>query len=805
MMTNTNFQADELQVLKLDIEGMNCSSCVAHIETALLKTKGVTACVINLITATAQVTVNPDYNEAELLATLSDSGYPASISQAETALTTHTVRLQVSGMNCAGCVNSVEKALLAIPEVISASVNFATESAQVELKAATNPAILLHALTKSGYGASLETSSSSEPHKNNTENAIWPIVIAGSLSLPLLLPMLLAPFGVHWMLPAWIQFLLAAPVQFWLGARFYQGALKALRNRQGNMDLLVAIGTTSAFTLSVYQWLFGEPNSALYFEAAAVIITLVMFGKWLETRAKQETTAAIKALQALRPSVARVRKDGIDTDVPLEHIQVGDEVVVLPGEQVSVDGYVLEGESQHDESMLTGESALIVKQVGSKVTGGAINHDGPLLIKTTTISKDSTLARIIHMVEDAQSGKAEIQRLVDKVSAVFVPLVMFIALLALLGGWYFTGDIKVAILNAVAVLVIACPCALGLATPAAVMAGTGVAAKFGILIKDAQALELAHKIEIVVFDKTGTLTEGKPALTELQALNGDQAQLHALAAALQRGSEHPLAQAVLNQADENNKIKAANLKALAGRGIRGEIAGESYILGNQRLMQESGIELSVMQQAHDQALSEGHTVSWLANQDKQELVGMLAFSDAIKENSQAAIQQLKNMGIKTVMLSGDNDAAAQRVAKKLGLDQVIAEVLPEQKVQHVESFKAQGKIVAMVGDGVNDAPALATADVGMAMGTGTDIAMHVAAVTLMRGDPLLVAQTIEVSRLTYRKIKQNLFWAFVFNTVGIPLAAFGMLNPMIAGGAMAFSSVSVVSNALLLRHWTPNK
>ena len=793
------------QDIKLHISGMNCASCVANVETVLLNTQGVTSCAINLLTGSAQVKVSEGYDETNILAALADAGYPATIDQSQIALQSQDVKLHLSGMNCASCVTNLEKALRNRPEVISASVNLATESALVKVNEGTNPAILLEVVASLGYNATLAESLQSDNTLHSATNSIWPIAIAAALSFPLLMPMLLAPFGLHWMLPAWLQFLLASPVQFWLGARFYQGAAKALRNRSGNMDLLVAMGTTAAFSLSVYQWLFGGPDGALYFEASAVIITLVMFGKWLEARAKQETTAAIKALQALRPSIARVRKNGLEIDVPLEHIQVGDLVVVLPGEQVPVDGQVIEGESQHDESMLTGESVLVTKEIGSKVTGGAINHDGVLLVETTAFSNNSTLARIIRMVEDAQSGKAEIQRLVDKVSAIFVPIVLVIAFLALLGGWYWTGDIKIAILNAVAVLVIACPCALGLATPAAIMAGTGVAAKFGILIKDAQALELAHKIDVVVFDKTGTLTEGKPMLADLRALKGDQAQLHVLAAALQRGSEHPLAKAVLVNADQNNTLKADNLKALPGRGIAGDIAGIRYLLGNQRLMQENGINLSAMQQTYDDAINEGYTVSWLAREPEQQLVGMLAFSDGVKATSKVAIEQLKKMNIKTVMLSGDNRAAANRVAKQLGIDEVIAEVLPDEKVAHVEAFKAQGKVVAMVGDGVNDAPALAAADVGIAMGTGTDVAMHVAGVTLMRGDPQLVSQTIEVSRLTYRKIRQNLFWAFVFNTIGIPLAALGLLNPMIAGGAMAFSSVSVVSNALLLRHWTPKE
>ena len=714
------------------------------------------------------------------------------------------LRLDIDGMSCASCVGRIESALLATNGVVSASVSLATETAQVVLKSGVDPVTLLNAMAGIGYEASLMTGDVGHTQPRATTSPFWPIRVGALLSLSLVLPMLAEPFGVHWMLPAWVQFLLATPVQFWLGARFYRSAWHAVCNLRGNMDLLVSLGTSAAYGLSMYHWLFAASQNALYFEAGSVIVTLVLLGKWLEARAKQETTTAIKTLQALRPSVARVRKNGWDVKVPLEHVQLGDLVVILPGEQVPVDGLVREGESQHDESMLTGESVLIIKAIGSKVTGGAINHAGVLLVETSALSSESTLSRIIRMVEDAQAGKAAIQRLVDQVSAVFVPVVLVIALMTLLGWWYWTGNIETAILYAVAVLVIACPCALGLATPTAIMVGTGVAAKFGILIKDAEALELAHKIEVVVFDKTGTLTEGKPHLAELIANDGKQTELLELAAALQRGSEHPLAKAVIAKADGTQPFQADNLQALPGRGIAGNIAGTRYLLGNQRLMQEKGIDLQAMQTAHDQALNNSYTVSWLAREQDSALMGMLAFSDGIKATAKDAISQLRALGVKTVMLSGDNRAAAQRVAEQLNLDDVIAEVLPHEKAAHIEAIRAQGKVVAMVGDGVNDAPALAAADVGIAMGTGADVAMHVAGVTLlMRGDPQLVSQTIEVSRLTYRKIRQNLFWAFIFNAIGIPLAAFGLLNPMIAGGAMAFSSVCVVSNALLLRQWKP--
>ncbi|QZA77278.1 cadmium-translocating P-type ATPase [Deefgea tanakiae] len=802
-MTSSTLALNADRELRLDIDGMSCASCVAHIEEALLATPGVISAAVNLAMETAQVKFKAGLDEVRVLEAVAKAGYSAKLADAPSVEAKQTIKLSISGMTCASCVGRIESALLATDGVVSASVNLATETAQVILQSGVDPVVLLDAVAGAGYEASLMTAETEKTPSHAKSSPFWPIAIGALLSLPLVLPMLAEPFGVHWMLPAWVQFLLATPVQFWLGARFYRSAWHAVRNLRGNMDLLVSIGTSAAYGLSLYHWLFDASQGALYFEAGAVIVTLVLLGKWLEARAKHETTAAIKALQALRPSVARVRKNGRDIEVALEHVQLGDLVVILPGEQVPVDGVVREGESQHDESMLTGESVLVTKEVGSKVTGGAINHDGVLLVETSALSGESTLARIIRMVEDAQAGKAAIQRLVDQVSAVFVPVVLVIALVTLLGWRYWTGSTESGILYAVAVLVIACPCALGLATPTAIMAGTGVAAKFGILIKDAEALELAHKVQVVMFDKTGTLTEGKPHLAELTAQDGEQAEMLELAAALQRGSEHPLAKAVIAKADVAQPLKADNLQALPGRGIAGDIAGTRYLLGNQRLMQEKGIDLSIMQTAHDQALSNGFTVSWLAREHDLALIGMLAFSDGIKATAKDAISQLRALGVKTLMLSGDNRAAAQRVAEQLNLDEVIAEVLPHEKAAHIEAIRAQGKVVAMVGDGVNDAPALAAADVGIAMGTGADVAMHVAGVTLMRGDPQLVSQTIEISRLTYRKIRQNLFWAFIFNVIGIPLAAFGLLNPMIAGGAMAFSSVSVVSNALLLRNWKP--
>jgi Cu+-exporting ATPase len=538
------------------------------------------------------------------------------------------------------------------------------------------------------------------------------------------------------------------------------------------------------------------------------VITLVLLGKWLEARAKRQTTEAIRALQALRPDVARVRRDGREVEVPVGTVRRDDVVVVLPGERIPVDGEVLEGRSHADESLLTGESLPVRKEPGDRVTGGAVNAEGRLVVRTTAVGAETALARIIRLVEDAQAHKAPIQRVVDKVSAIFVPVVILIALVTWLAWGVAGGDWSIATLNSVAVLVISCPCALGLATPTAIMAGTGVAARAGILVKDAEALEAAHKVRTVVFDKTGTLTEGQPTLAAAIGVTVEEPELLSLSAAIESGSSHPLAKAVLAAARRQRLTPPAadSVSVLAGRGVQGRVDGRTLLLGNERLMQEAGVDVAAyatMAAAHE---SQGRTVSWVAEPTggSARLLGLLAFGDAPRAGSQAAVAALHALGVRTVMLSGDNRGAAVSVARLVGIptDDVIAEVLPGDKAKAVARLRSAGT-VAMVGDGVNDAPALAAADVGFAMGSGTEVAMHASGVTLMRADPRLVADAIDVSRRTTGKIYQNLFWAFIYNVVGIPLAAAGLLDPVIAGAAMAFSSVSVVSNTLLLRRWSP--
>ena len=716
--------------------------------------------------------------------------------------------LAVGDMTCASCVARVEKALLKAPGVLSAQVNLALETAEVQTEDGDLLPALIAAVQKAGYTATaIQDDAPAEP---TPPAPWWPIAMSAALTAPLLLPMVGMLFGQSWALNGWLQLALATPVQFWLGARFYVAGFKAVRAGAGNMDLLVALGTSAAYGLSVYLLLV-HGNTALahlYFEASAVVITLVLLGKWMEARAKFQTTEAIRALNALRPDVARRRVNGQDTEVPMADLRLGDTVVVLPGERIAVDGQITEGRSEVNESLITGESLPVPKQVGDAVTGGAVNGDGLLLVRTTALGAASTLARIVRMVESAQAKKAPIQRLVDRVSAVFVPVVLGIALLTVLGWGWAAGDWEVAILNAVAVLVIACPCALGLATPTAIMAGTGVAARHGILIKDADALEVAHRVTLVAFDKTGTLTEGRPQLVALLPQQISRAELLALSAAIQSGSEHPLGQAVTGlAADEHTTVPTAtDVRAVAGRGMAATVNGQALRLGSPRFMDELAVDIRPFA-AQAQALeAEGRTVSYLAAvTDRSTLLGLLAFGDSVKATAAPAIAELQALGIRCALLTGDNQGSADAVADALGITTVHARVLPEDKARIVGELKAQaaaaGGRVAMVGDGINDAPALAAADVGIAMSTGTDVAMHAAGITLMRGNPALVADAIDISRRTYAKIRQNLFWAFVYNAVGIPLAAFGLLNPMVAGAAMALSSVSVVTNALLLRRW----
>ncbi|MBA1224169.1 heavy metal translocating P-type ATPase [Stutzerimonas stutzeri] len=785
----------------LPVSGMTCASCAGRVERALLKVPGVASASVNL--ANEQVRV--ESSEADLAALIE------AVQKAGYGVPVQSLELSIDGMTCASCVGRVERALLKVPGVRSAAVNLASERAHVEVLGPPDPAALIQAVEAAGYHA---TASSERRPAADAERRLqrerWAVIAGLLLAAPLVLPMFGELFGQHWMLPAWIQFLLATPVQFVLGVRFYVAGWKAVRAGAGNMDLLVAIGTSAGYGLSLYQW-WATPAGQmphLYFEASAVVIALVLLGKYLESRAKRQTSAAIRALEALRPDRATRVIDGREEDVAIAALRLDDLMLVKPGERFPVDGEVVEGESQADEALISGESLPVNKAPGDRITGGAINGEGRLLVRTTALGGETVLARIIRLVEDAQAAKAPIQKLVDRVSQVFVPAVLVIAVFTLI-GWLLAGaPAEVALINAVAVLVIACPCALGLATPAAIMAGTGVAARHGILIKDAEALEVAHAVTAVAFDKTGTLTSGKPQIIHLHAVDGDEAQILRLAGALQRGSEHPLARAVLErcEADGVTVPDVQKSQALSGRGIAGTLDGQQLALGNRRMLEEYGLQPGELLETAQRWEAEGRTLSWLMEHAPEpRLLGLFAFGDSLKDGAAAAIAGLAARHIRSHLITGDNRGSARVVAEALHIDDVHAEVLPADKAATVAELKKGGAVVAMVGDGINDAPALAAADVGIAMGGGTDVAMHAAGITLMRGDPRLVPAALEIARRTYRKIQQNLFWAFIYNLVGIPLAAFGFLSPVVAGAAMALSSVSVVSNALLLRSWKPEE
>ncbi|MFM2035285.1 MAG: hypothetical protein RL459_550 [Pseudomonadota bacterium] len=736
----------------------------------------------------------------------------------------------IEGMTCASCVARVEKALKKVPGVSDVSVNLATESARVKTTSTTfNQAVLWRAVRDAGYEPKAVNVQQDEVQNRSPWTGFTPVAWGVLLSFPLLLPMLGDLFGMHWMLPGWAQFVLATPVQFVLGARFYKAGWHALKALTGNMDLLVALGTSAGWALSTWLWLTAKPGTMvhLYFEGSAVVVTLVLLGKWLETRAKRQTTEAIRALHALRPDQAHLLGREGEQDVPVAELLTGDHLVVRPGERFPADGHVLQGQTQVDESMLTCEPLPVIKEPGAKLTGGSINGEGRVVMQVDAVGADSVLSHIIRLVEDAQAAKAPIQRLVDQVAAVFVPVVMVVALITFVGWlWGAGASFETALIHAVAVLVIACPCALGLATPVAIMAGTGVAAQHGILIKDAQALETAHRVDTIAFDKTGTLTLGQPRLIALEpAPAADESRVLAVLASLQSASEHPLAKAVLKVVNERG-VKAAmaeQVRAVPGRGTEGVVAGRTYRLGSLRWMAELGVDTAVLAERADALKLQGATVSVLAEHMSSvgdDLSGptphmalaLLAFGDEPKPGAQAAIAGLRERGLRLIMISGDNEGAAHAMAIRLGLrpqeGEVMAEVLPADKAGHVQALKQGGHTVLMVGDGINDAPALAAADVGMAManpGAGTDVAMHAAGITLMRGDISLVSAALDISSRTVAKIRQNLFWAFAYNVAGIPLAALGYLSPVVAGAAMAMSSVSVISNALLLKRWKPQR
>lgn len=805
-----NSDADRVS-LRLPILGMTCGGCAGKLQRALGAEPGVSAAEVNLAIARADVTYDPGTADTGAIVTrVRATGFQ---------VPTRPISLDVSGMHCAGCAGRVEKALRAVPGVVAADVNLALERADVQLaEGAAEPARLVGAVEAIGFGALVRTGDTAESLALEAERAkaearqsrrdLVELVLAATLTLPLIAHMALPLLGIPVSIPPLWQALLATPVQLWAGRRFYRGAWRAVRTGAGNMDVLVALGTSVAYGYSLIVLVRAmaaghDASGHLYFEASAAIITLVILGKWLEGRAKRGTTAAIRDLMRLRPEEASVERDGQEETIAIAAVIAGDVVVVRPGQRIPVDGIVVSGESEVDEALITGESQPVPRHPGAKVTGGSVNGSGLLRVRATAVGADSTLARIIRLVENAQSGKAPVQRLVDRVSAVFVPVVLGLAVLTFAGWLIVGGSLEQAITAAVAVLVIACPCALGLATPAALVAGTGAAARHGILIRDIEALERAHRVDTVLFDKTGTLTEGRPEVVGVITINADEKEMLLCAAAVQAGSEHPLARAIVADADRRDLAwtTAEEVRSRPGLGIVGRAYGHAVVIGTPALLQAEGIDPLPAASAVERGESQGRTVVLIAIDGV--LAGVIELADPVRVEAKAAVAQLLDRGLQVEMLSGDAERVARRVADQLGIERMGAALRPDDKVAAVRRAREDGRVVAMVGDGVNDAPALAAADVGLAIGSGVDVALEAAGITLMRADPRLVPAALDVSRATWRKIRQNLFWAFVYNVVGLPVAAVGLLNPALAGGAMALSSVSVVSNALLLRRWRP--
>ena len=802
-------ELSELSQANLPVQGMTCGACAVRLEKALNRASGINDAAVNFALERASVSFDPEQTDVVRIAEV--------IGNAGFSVGEETQSFGVGGMTCSACSGRIEKALNRLPGVLDASVNLALERADVRTVAgAVGLEALADAVTKAGYephiASATEEQALADARHEARETArlrheMFMLRLSILLASPLVGHMILKFLGVDVQIPVALEVLLATIVQFVIGARFYKAAYKALRARSANMDVLVVMGTSSAYLYSWYliATLGADAHGELYFEASTVIITLVLLGKYMEARAKRGTTAAIRQLMDLRPQTALLRRpDGTEVEVAIAEVRTGDVVRIKPGERVPVDGEVLSGQSELDESLITGESLPVNKSVGDTVTGGAINGTGLLDVTATKIGEDSTLAKIIRLVENAQAGKAPVQRLVDRISEIFVPAVVAIAAVTFATWFYTTGTFESALVAAISVLVIACPCALGLATPTAIMTGTGAAARSGILIKDVESLERAYRLNAIIFDKTGTLTEGKPAIVNTHALRGDEEALLRLAAAVQQGSEHPLANAMLDRAAELNLDLPAvsDFQSYTGQGVIGLVDGREIIIGNEKLLADRDIDpASELSRAREWE-AQAQTVVWVADSDG--ILGVIAIADTLRSEAKEAVSSLRKLGIKTLMLSGDAELVAEEIGRQATVDQARGSVKPDEKAQVVKELSDQGYAVGMIGDGINDAPALAAADVGIAMGTGTDIAMETAGITLMRSDPRLVGAAIAASRATFRKIKQNLFWAFIFNVVGIPLAAMGFLTPTIAGAAMAMSSVTVVSNSLLLRGWRPS-
>ncbi|KGR85509.1 heavy metal translocating P-type ATPase [Lysinibacillus odysseyi] len=799
-------EAGNVKEASLQITGMTCAACATRIEKGLNKMAGVEQASVNLALEKSTIKYDPTrLSEADFEKKIEALGYGVVKQKAE---------FEITGMTCAACATRIEKGLNKMDGVASASVNLALEKATIEFNPSeVTVADVIAKVEKLGYGAhqKQEDQEQADHREKHIKDQQRKFIISAILSLPLLWTMvghfsftsfLYVP---DFLMNPWIQLILATPVQFIIGKQFYVGAYKALRNGSANMDVLVVMGTSAAYFYSLYQAIItagSHHGPHLYFETSAVLITLILLGKLFEAKAKGRSSEAIKKLMGLQAKTAIVVRDGVEKEIPLEEVVIGDMILVKPGEKIPVDGEVVEGTTAVDESMLTGESLPVDKKAGDLLYGSTINKNGYIKMTATKVGRDTALAQIIKVVEDAQGSKAPIQRLADQISGIFVPIVVGIAVITFLVWiiWVKPGEFTPALEVLIAVLVIACPCALGLATPTSIMAGSGRAAEFGILFKGGEHLEQTQGIDTVVVDKTGTVTHGKPVLTDVYVADGqDEEKFLSLIGAAEKQSEHPLAQAIV-QGIQDKGIELGSIQffeAIPGYGVQATISGQGVIIGTRKLMLQYGIDITSVLPAMEELEKDGKT-AMLAGINGQ-YAGMVAVADTIKDTSKEAVHRLQEMGINVIMMTGDNERTAQAIGKEVGVDAVIAEVLPEGKADEVKKLQQQGKKVAMVGDGINDAPALATADIGMAIGTGTDVAMEAADITLIRGDLNSIADAILMSRKTMRNIKQNLFWAFAYNIIGIPIAAAGFLAPWVAGAAMAFSSVSVVLNALRLQ------
>ncbi|WP_404321516.1 heavy metal translocating P-type ATPase [Cytobacillus firmus] len=796
-----------LKEVKLPISGMTCAACATRIEKGLNKMEGVESANVNLALEKASILYNPEVTEvANFEKKVHDLGYDVVKEKAE---------FDLIGMTCAACATRIEKGLNKLNGVKSTTVNLALETGTVEY----NPSEvsiqdMINKVEKIGYEAKLKKDSedTADYRALEVEKQKGKFIFSLILSLPLLWSMVghfeftSFIYVPDMFMNPWVQLALASPVQFIVGKQFYVGAYKALRNKSANMDVLVALGTSAAFFYSLYQSIQSIGSNAhmveLYYETSAVLITLIILGKLFEARAKGRSSEAIKKLMGLQAKTAMVLRNGSEMEIPLEEVVVGDIVYVKPGEKVPIDGEIVEGRSAMDESMLTGESVPVSKSIGDSVIGSTLNKNGFLKVKATKVGRDTALAQIIKVVEEAQGSKAPIQRVADQISGIFVPIVVGIAVVTFLIWylWVSPGEFGEALEKLIAVLVIACPCALGLATPTSIMAGSGRAAEYGVLFKGGEHLEGTHKITSVILDKTGTVTNGKPVLTDILIEgNMDEETFLTLVGSAERQSEHPLAEAIVQGIKEKNISlqDVQEFEAIPGHGIKATVNGRELLIGTRRLMNKFNISIDSMIGKMENLEDNGKTAMLVAVDGG--FIGIIAVADTVKETSKAAIKRLKDAGLEVIMITGDNKRTAQSIANQVGIDMAIAEVLPEGKADEVKKLQARGKQVAMVGDGINDAPALAVADIGMAIGTGTDVAMEAADITLIRGDLNSIADAILMSKKTIRNIKQNLFWALAYNSLGIPIAAVGFLAPWLAGAAMAFSSVSVVLNALRLQ------